>query len=67
MSVIRILHPLEIREYETPPLFDSFNLNTGLKFQSRPINKTTVHAVETGDEPTRHQVCRATGSSYSFQ
>ena len=25
MSVIRILHPLEIREYETPPLFDSFN------------------------------------------
>ena len=25
MSVIRILHPLEIREYETPPFFDSFN------------------------------------------
>ena len=25
MSVIRILHPLEIREYEMPPLFDSFD------------------------------------------
>lgn len=24
MSVIRILHPIEIREYESPPLFDSF-------------------------------------------
>ncbi len=47
MSVIRILHPLEIREYETPPLFDSFNRK---KFLTLPAALTSL--LETSRHPS---------------
>jgi hypothetical protein len=46
VSVIRILHPLEIREYETPPLFDSFNRK---KFLILPAALTSL--LETSRHP----------------
>ncbi|MEJ7861715.1 MAG: DUF4158 domain-containing protein [Pyrinomonadaceae bacterium] len=47
MSVIRILHPLEIREYETPPLFDSFDRK---KFLTLPAALTSL--LETSRHPS---------------
>ena len=47
MSVIRILHPLEIREYETPPLFDSFNRK---KFLTLPA--ALLSLLETSRHPS---------------
>ena len=47
MSVIRILHPIEIKEYDSPPLFDSFGRK---KFLTLPISLMPL--LETSRQPS---------------